>query len=95
MIDDVEADLEGDWLVPECLDLAKGIVNGIIIANSNDLVVFVTDLALEFLDGHLPREYEDFLLFLAQEGVVQLLDILIAVGLSESIVVQLLTHVLS
>ena len=81
--------------MPECLDLAKGIVNGIIITNSNDLVVFSTDLALEFLEGHLPREYEDFLLFLAQEGVVQLLDILIAVGLSESIVVQLLTHVLS
>lgn len=82
MIDDVEADLEGDWLVTKGLDLLEGIVNGIIITNSHYLVVFVADLALQFRKGHLLREDENFLFLLAQECIVQLIDILIAVGLS-------------
>lgn len=77
------------------LDLLKSVVDGIIIANGNYFVAFVADLALKLLQRHLLGENEDFLLLLAQERIVQLFDILVAVGLSEPIDVKLLPHVLS
>ena len=82
LVDDIESSFKDHRFVLHRHDLIKGLPNGRIILDVNNLIVLFIDSGLDLLAGHPPGQNEQFLPLLSDERSIQIINIRISIALA-------------